>query len=352
MAGDSRNGSRMGRRPSPPFSVRLLEHKDEQGPDASRCERNWLQSLLPASYRTESDDLAAPARHVQTCIENELDLRRLTTIHGWLWLAGRPMPPRPLHYQLLVGRKITITEQMDMHLVWMTGHIFLKPMPRFLLEPQFWHEYLSCGQECECSDADAGFHGTAYACGPTVLARRALGFLFSYAALISHESDFLIAKDKRLLPTEVRWPSWRVFVEELHTEYIYPSIDSRFYYGELRLSRLNKIYYLWWTPLRGYKPRWDQYGVFFRENFAWLAAATVYIAVVLAAMRVGLATKSLASNDAFQSASYGFTVFSILGPLVVAGLIILAFCYTFVYSWVVTFRYRKRRLQNISGHSR
>jgi hypothetical protein len=112
---------------------------------------------LPASYRTESDDLAAPARHVTTSVEIELDLSRLASIHPWLWVAGRPMPPRPLHYQLLVGREIFVTEQMDMHLVWTTGRIFLKPIPRFLLEPRFWIEYLSCGLGCDCSwDEDFG----------------------------------------------------------------------------------------------------------------------------------------------------------------------------------------------------
>lgn len=59
---------------------------------------------------------------------------------------------------------------------------------------------------------------------------------------------------------------------------------------------------------------WNQYSTFFQENFAWLAGTTVYSAVVLTAMQVGLATDALASNNAFQSASYGFTVFSSLGP--------------------------------------
>jgi Co/Zn/Cd efflux system component len=37
-------------------------------------------------------------------------------------------------------------------------------------------------------------------------------------------------------------------------------------------------------------------------------------------MQVGLATESLARNNAFQSVSYGFTVFSILGALIAASL--------------------------------
>ena len=85
------------------------------------------------------------------CIEKELDLQRLSTIHGWLWVAGRPMLPRALHAQLLLRRDILITERMDMHLVWTTGWIFLKPMPHFLLEPHFWTEYLCCEEACSCS---------------------------------------------------------------------------------------------------------------------------------------------------------------------------------------------------------
>ncbi|KAH6977677.1 hypothetical protein EDB80DRAFT_875572 [Ilyonectria destructans] len=50
--------------------------------------------------------------------------------------------------------------------------------------------------------------------------------------------------------------------------------------GELRLSRLNKIYEFSQTPLRGYMPRWNQYGTFFHDNFAWLASATAYIVIV------------------------------------------------------------------------
>jgi hypothetical protein len=82
-------------------------------------------------------------------------------------------------------------------------------------------------------------------CDRRRLWRSALGFLFSYAALISHESDFYITKEKHLLPgelDEITWGCWRTFVEQLDTEHIYEKVDPRFIYGELRLSRLNKIY--------------------------------------------------------------------------------------------------------------
>jgi len=289
--------------------------------------------------------LAAVGRHVTACVEKELDLERLTSIHDWLWVAGLPLPPRALHNQLLLGRGIFITERMDMHLVWTTGKMLLKPIPRFLLEPSFWAEYLCCKGSCGLRDGDVAVCGATNKCERQGLRRRALGFLFSYAALISHESDFRIAQDKHLLPPEVSWPAWRIFVGQLDTERIYTHVDPRFQYGELRLSRLNKIYAFTQTPLRGYVRRWNQYGAFFHDNFAWLASASLYIVIVLTAMQVGLATESLGRKDAFQAASYGFTVFSILGPLIAVSLIVIAFCCIFVCNWMKAASYRNRRLE-------
>ncbi|KAH7215414.1 hypothetical protein DER44DRAFT_820271 [Fusarium oxysporum] len=278
---DSRNGGGIRRQDSrsPPFSIQLLSAPESLFGD------DELTRLLPASYLTESDDLATPSGHVRTCIRTELDLHRLNKISVWLWIAGRLTPPRPLHHQLLLNREIFITEQMDMHLIWTTGRIFVKPMPRFLLEPRFWTEYLCCRQEYDCSNGESPSRGSVQECECRRLWKCALGFLFSYAALIRHESDFLTAKEKHLLPEEVEWPGWISFVEQLNTEHIYPDIDPRFYHGELRLSRLNKIYRLSRAPLDGYMAHWNQYATFFQDNFAWLAGTTVYIAVVLTAMQ-------------------------------------------------------------------
>ncbi|OIW22655.1 hypothetical protein CONLIGDRAFT_545556, partial [Coniochaeta ligniaria NRRL 30616] len=215
---------------SPPFSISLFEVAPRSSGDAPRP-HDPLLSLLPASYRTATDDIAAAGPHARACIAKALDLQRLDMITGWLGVAGRPMPPRPLHHQLLLSRELFVTEQMDMHLVWTSGRLFLKPVARFLLDPAFWAEYLCCRPGCGCS---AGSE-----CDRPALRRRALGFLFSYVALISHESDFSFAKDKHLLPPEVTWQAWRHLVEQLDTEPIYSRVDARFHYGELRLSRLS-----------------------------------------------------------------------------------------------------------------
>lgn len=66
-----------------PISLsRLHEHENEHGIDASRHNHVLLQSLLPATYRTEPGDLAAARRQVTAFTQNELDLQRLVSIHG------------------------------------------------------------------------------------------------------------------------------------------------------------------------------------------------------------------------------------------------------------------------------
>lgn len=262
------------------------------------------------------------------------------------------MPPRPLHHQILLSRHIFITEQMDMHLVWTSGRMFIKPIPRFLLMPDFWSDHLACLPGCICQvvvDSAAGSNAGNAMCHHHKLRRSALGFLFSYAALVSHESDFIIAQDKHLLPPQVSWADWTILIEQvLAMDHIYRSIHPRFIYGELRLSRLNKIYSITQPPfLRGYMSQWQRYGDFFHDNFAVLAASTIYIVVVLTAMQVGLATDSLSGNADFQSASYGFTVFSIIGPLGALGLIALCFTYIFLNNLIVAIRYKTRRFKDI-----
>lgn len=374
----------------PPFTVRLLEvdsntslQTNSQPTNAPRSNDDQILPLLPASYRVKLEKLdyvTSPNRHIMTCIEEELNLSRLDKVFKWLWVAGRPMPPRALHYQRLLSRDIFITEQMDMHLVWTTGRIFLKPIPRFLLEPEFWTKCLACQENCACSTRQGNSHGNSQECKRRKLWKCALGFLFSYAALLAHESDFLIGKENDLLPKEVKWSKWRDFVQELLctgnmqqqlpindaqqflsvdanrqlqllcTDEIYRNIDQRFIYGELRLSRLNKIYRLTQASfLRGYMTLWNQYKTFFQDNFTWLLSTTVFIAVILTAMQVGLATNTLKDNDSFHSASYGFTVFSILGPLVIFGFIILSFCLLFIDNWMATKVYKNDRFNRIFG---
>lgn len=248
-------------------------------------------------------------------VKDDLSVKRLNSIHGWLWLAGRPMPPRPLSYQKASSRKIIINEKADMHLVWaIPRRIFLKPIPRYLLDYQYWQDNI-------VNDEDL------YKC--------AFGFLLSYSALIQYESDFLIAKDKHLIPDNLTWESWVNFVKQLLQNGGDDKINMRYQHGELRLSRLNKVYWMH-GYLRGYSFPYESYGEMLNANLAPIGAATIYIALVLTAMQVGLATHQLGDNNAFQNASYGFTIFAITAPVGLVLVIVLLLLFLFFYNWAAT----------------
>jgi hypothetical protein len=235
-----------------------------------------------------------------------------------LWLAGRIRNLRPLHRQKMLERKLVVTEQMDLHLLWYRQVIFIKPLPAWLLDGDFITQHLS---------------------KDIALTRVANGFLATYACLVVHRSDFHIAKEAHLLPENLEWNDWRRLTPKLADLLNgiatgQKDCSPRFYFGELRLSRVNMIYryhpaYRLKYFLRGYYDQTQTYQSFLRRNFAWLIAVFAYIGIVLTAMQVGLGTLNLQTNRAFNNASYGFTVFAILLPLLALFLgLIISLCLT------------------------
>jgi hypothetical protein len=328
-----------------PFTSTLLQSSPAGNSTGNtNTNPNTASKLLPASYKTKDDILQISDTSVEY-LRQELGVDRLNDIHPLLWTAGRPMPPRALHHQKLLGREIVVSERMDMHLLWTKARIFIKPLPRFLLEPQFWTDHLSCTDKCQCSSASLHQPGHSGKCEESRLRECALGFLLSYAALISHESDFFIAKDTRLISDQISWMCWKTFVKEiLEHASIYEQINQRFLYGELRLNRLNAIYRLTGRAVfRGYQSECSQYSSFFRDNFAWLASVLAYMAIVLTAMQVGLGTRALGDDKTFQAISYGFTVFTMVGSLAAVVTIFAVFVFVFIYHWIQTAKYVKVR---------
>ncbi|CAH0047352.1 unnamed protein product [Clonostachys solani] len=321
-----------------PFNIRLLGD-----PTVVLTIDEQLLSALPACYMNQSDDLDVPELS-DAYIWRILDVDRLDQLARWLWMAGRPRPPLPLHIQVSANPEILLTERIQKHLVWNHRGIFIKPMPRLLLEPHFWDRHLSCLKDCLCSD-----DGTEQ-CDRRKAYRSARGFLFSYAALVRFEGDFLIAKDKNLLPSEVTWGAWREFVRQtLASESIYEEISPRFVFGELDTRILTRMLNAWssWSGQIRYERYGFRYGSFFRDSFSVLATITVFIAIVLTAMQVGLATTLLSDNATFQSVSYGFTVFSLVAPLTVAAVVFYLYSMMLFFTWAGRYRYKSIRLRAI-----
>ncbi|KAF9882374.1 hypothetical protein CkaCkLH20_00410 [Colletotrichum karsti] len=333
--------------PSVPFTVRVLnDGVDLAATSAKTSPPGAFSDLLPATTRAQNDDITVPQAENVDFLDRELLVRRLNDVQDLLWLCGRPMPPRPLHYQVLTSRDIHVTENPELHLVWAKNRIFVKPIPRWLLDPDFWAAHLLV-----TTTANVCHDGNRHQPDPRKdLAPCALGFLFTYTALIAYESDFRIAVEKGLVPHQVSWDRWRALSAQIVQNHCYASVNPRYWYGELRLSRLNKIYrFRLGHLLRGYS-KVASYAVYedlLRDNFGTLAAALGYVVIVLTAMQVGLGTDRLMGDESFQNASYGFTVFSILAPLI-AGFGIIFFVVIMVVSnWIVTKVYERKRFREM-----
>ena len=237
---------------SPPFETSITVDSDTPA-DASK----YAHTLLTL-YRDPRLQLHKTSGNVEAFFQQEFDVKRLNKVHKYLFLAGRQMHARPLHRQVMMDRKIVITEQADLHLTWNESQIYLKPFPSFLLKQDAWTEYL-------CANRD--------------LYESAFGFLISYTWLVCSESDFSIAMAEggqpALLPKGMKWTDWKAFVEEVlkDVDVTAPEeVNQRYKNGELRLGRLNLIYRLAPTFklrhfIRGYYYGYHQYNVFFRRNF-------------------------------------------------------------------------------------
>ncbi|KAK8198217.1 uncharacterized protein BKA78DRAFT_350550 [Phyllosticta capitalensis] len=306
--------------------------------------------LLPATYRFgRLKDQVTVARPDLDFLETELSVEKLNFVNDWMWFVGRPMPPRPLHRQVLLSRSIVVTEEMDLHLVWTARQkIYLKPIPQFLLSPDFWSSRILCPgtAQYQCANPDREDCKQRQK-----LVRCALGFLFSYAALIAYESDYRIAQNEGLLPREVTWPAWRKFVKYLLENHTYASVNPRYHYGELRLGRLNKIYRYRYGHLWGYTgtTSYNLYAQFFQDNLANLAAFLGYVVIILTALQVGLATDQLQPSSAFQAFSYGFTIFSIVAPIFVTVAILIIFIVAYLVNCYITKSYHKKRFREIEN---
>jgi hypothetical protein len=288
------------------------------------------QLIFPAAVRgNRTTPTIMPAQDMERFLAAELRTPKLDKLHDYLWLAGLPLPARPLQRQRMMGREIFLTERADEHLVWHQTKLLLKPLPEFLLCHAFWTERL-------CSDA--------------ALHRSAIGLLLSYVWLIGHKSDFDLSQKMKLIPEEVGWPHWTAFMKDFLDNIDLDSlvqVDRRYQYGELRLSRLNSMTrflpFMWSREnfVGGYISTSMWYQAFFERNFSWLLAVFVFISVILSAMQVGLATEQLNGSPPFVNLSYGAALLVIAAVFLAVGIMWVVWCVLFWYHLLSTIVFNK-----------
>jgi hypothetical protein len=282
--------------------------------------------------------------YLEEWLEKDLDLERLDKIHKLLWMCGRTINARSLHKQLVMSRRIFVTEQADLHLLYYSDIIMVKPLPPYILCKEVWEKYLN---------NNLGLH------------KSACGLLMSYIWLVRSMHDFQLATDKKkqLLPAGLTWLEWKRIVDRT-LDYLDPDslhqVHRRYQFGELRLGRINSIYRL--TPqfmhksfVRGYLYGYNRYAPFLQRNVAWVLAVSVLFSLVLSAMQVGTGIPNMSTNETFKKASFGFVIFSCLLVAVVLLYVIFIFAYIFFFNMVVastsSIQEQKRRNKLVRGRS-
>jgi ABC-type sugar transport system permease subunit len=191
-----------------------------------------------------------------------------------------------------------------------------------LLDYDYWNTHL-------CSNED--------------LHKSARGLSLSYAWLVCHKSDLVIAQEIGLLSRDIAQSNWTefldIFLDNINLDTL-SDVGKRYKYGELRLSRLNTIYrlippaYSLRNLIRGYRAGSTWYNAFFGRHFKWTLAVLAVLAVLsvlLSALQVGLEISVLQNNHDFQRASYGLTVAALVA--------VAASVATVLVVWLVLFWY-------------
>jgi hypothetical protein len=278
---------------------------------------------LPASFRNGKAWVGVPDDRVEQFLVNDLNIDRLIEVLDYFFMLGKKYtPPRALHYQQALGLEILVTEQMDMHLLWSKSKVFIKPLPRYLLDSEFWEEFIECPKECKYKEhfqalrRSGQLHNSykitgKHPCQHADLWMRAIGFSFSYVHLIAHESDFEIAKSKKLVPDGLNFEDWKCFVSRLLSATasggkILKLVHRRFKYGELDLERLNQILMLR-DPLGWLFQGNDVQG--FLQGHVFLPPLSIYVAVVLVSMQARIVYTNVKENKALIAVMYGTIIF-------------------------------------------
>lgn len=218
---------------------------------------------------------------IQQQLQKDLLTPRLDTMAPWLWLVATQSSASisPLHHQIVRGRAITLTEKPELHLVWINDRVFVKQLPAYLLSHAFWTFYLDAATSPLPPD------------DRELLYKSAVGYIRTYHYLIQHESDFCLAREKKLIPATATFEEFANFIRGF-SDISDSAVSDRYHFGDLRLTRLN----FWSKFLLGkfnFEEVSGQYEAYFSRFYPPLLFAFGTFSVLLSAMQVSLNVEQL-----------------------------------------------------------
>ena len=258
-----------------PFALEQeLSHQLSISSDSLRLEREDE----PSSCRLpDQPNILLNSPDLCEYLNRDFRTTELDAFTPYFWLLTTPSHTNisPLHHQLVKGRQIILTEEPQLHLLWVYNSIFVKPIPRFLLSHAFWKFFLSPeSSPLSPNDRQATFGAIR-------------GLFRSYYHLIKYRSDFDLASENRLIPEGVEWEPLADFLScfaDLEND----AVSPRYNFGEIRFTRLK-----FWSSILLHRLSFKFYGQY-ADHFSRFYGPLLFIfgvlTVVLSAMQVALAT--------------------------------------------------------------
>jgi hypothetical protein len=250
-------------------------HEIEKSPTLrSRCPNQ----TLPDAPRIRVD---RSSEMLTYCLD-DLDTPHLNALGEKLWRAGPTPDVVSLTQHAVLDRKIQITEDPSVHLLWVEGILFVKPLPAYLTSYAFW-AYLT---DATTRDIGSGERERLIA--------TSLGFLKTYAHLIRRRSDFNLARRHELLGV-TSFEDFITFIacfDELPTS----AVSSRWRYGLIQLDALNFHSIL--LTRRWHLNRFEsRYSTYFSRFFPVVLFIFALFSVMLSAMQVIIAARQIWDTD-------------------------------------------------------
>jgi hypothetical protein len=171
----------------------------------------------------EADKLLDQSDNIRLYLQWDLQTSTAEKTRQHLWLSGVSRPARALHQLSLLLRAIHATEDPNEHLLWHDQRIFIKPLPEYLLNYDFWVQHIIHDEE---------------------LCRSARGILLSYAWMVGHKTDMRIASEAGLMPRSLDYDQWLKLRSEAlanidRASLLQQRVSARFFVRTLNLPPLS-----------------------------------------------------------------------------------------------------------------
>ncbi|KAI5809816.1 hypothetical protein DFH27DRAFT_536428 [Peziza echinospora] len=167
----------------------------------------------------DDEDSSKSTDPTKVYLRQELAVSALNRIHDNLYLFGtideKLRTVHPLTHYLNLNLKITPTDDSEKHLLLIreVSKIYIKPLPTFLVNTDFWSVFDSCNSDKQFKETLVNSPLTRS--DVKDLGKLAYGFLKSWSRLVCTIEDYDIAIRLNLLPNpEFGFEAWKKILQE------------------------------------------------------------------------------------------------------------------------------------------